>query len=146
MGVSIIEPVQADLKHRLPVEYLQRFDHVLVDAPCSGTGTLRRNPEIKWRLTASGIDEFVKNQKSILHNASDAVKKGGRLIYCTCSVLSCENEEVIRHFLTAHPDFSVIRPSTSFFEPLMDNRGFLRTYPHRHSMDGFFCALLKRRI
>ncbi len=146
MGVSIIEPVQADLKHRLPVEYSRRFDHVLVDAPCSGTGTLRRNPEIKWRLKASDLNEFTKNQKSILHNASDTVKKGGHLIYCTCSVLSCENEEVIGHFLKAHPDFSVIHPSTDFFEPLMDSRGFLRTYPHRHFMDGFFCSLLKRRI
>jgi len=146
MSVSIIEPMQADLKHRLPADFLQRFDHVLVDAPCSGTGTLRRNPEIKWRLSASGLNEFTKNQQAILHNASDAVKKGGHLIYCTCSVLSCENEEVIRHFLTAHPDFTVLNPSMPFSEILMDNRGFLRTYPHRHSMDGFFCALLKRRI
>ncbi|MDD4356334.1 MAG: 16S rRNA (cytosine(967)-C(5))-methyltransferase RsmB [Smithellaceae bacterium] len=146
MGVSIIEPVQADLKYRLPAEYLRKFDHVLVDAPCSGTGTLRRNPEIKWRLTASSLDEFAKSQTSILHNASDAVKKGGHLIYCTCSVLSLENEEVIRHFLTDHPDFTVLNPSTVFSEIPMDNRGFLRTYPHRHSMDGFFCALLKRRI
>ncbi len=146
MSVSIIEPMKADLKHRLPVEFLQRFDHVLVDAPCSGTGTLRRNPEIKWRLTASGLNEFTKSQQSILHNASDAVKKGGHLIYCTCSLLSCENEEVIRHFLTEHPDFTVLNPPMAFSEILMDNRGFLRTYPHRHSMDGFFCALLKRRI
>ncbi len=146
MSVSIIEPVQADLKHRLPSEFLQKFDHVLVDAPCSGTGTLRRNPEIKWRLTATGLNEFPKNQQSILHNASDAVKKGGHLIYCTCSVLSCENEEVIRHFLANHPDFTIFNPSTSFSETMLDNRGFLRTYPHRHSMDGFFCALLKRRI
>ena len=145
MGISIIEPMEIDLKYRLPDELYQRFDHVLVDAPCSGTGTLRRNPEIKWRLRASDLDEFTKNQKFILHHSSDAVKKGGHLIYCTCSVLSCENEEVIGHFLKAHPDFSVIHPLTGFFEPLMDSRGFLRTYPHRHSMDGFFCALLKRR-
>ncbi len=145
MGISIIEPMEIDLKYRLPDEFYQRFDHVLVDAPCSGTGTLRRNPEIKWRLRASDLDEFTKNQKFILHNASDTVKKGGHLIYSTCSVLSCENEEVIGHFLKSHPDFSVIHPLTGFFEPLMDSRGFLRTYPHRHSMDGFFCALLKRR-
>ncbi len=137
--------MEIDLKYRLPDEFYQRFDHVLVDAPCSGTGTLRRNPEIKWRLRASDLDEFTKNQKFILHHSSDAVKKGGHLIYSTCSVLSCENEEVIGHFLKSHPDFSVIHPLTGFFEPLMDSRGFLRTYPHRHSMDGFFCALLKRR-
>ena len=123
MGVSIIEPVQADLKHPYD-EFLQRFDHVLVDAPCSD-GTLRRNPEIKWRLAASGLKEFTNSQQSILLNASDTVKKGGHLIYCTCSVLSCENEEVIRHFLTAHPHFTVLNPSTAFSEILMDNRGYI---------------------
>lgn len=146
MSASIIEPVQMDLKHCLPDEFYQRFDRVLVDAPCSGTGTLRRNPEIKWRLRATELNELTKSQKSILHNASEAVKKGGHLIYSTCSVLSCENEKVIGHFLADHPNFAALNPSTDFWESLIDNQSFLRTYPHRHFMDGFFCALLKRRI
>jgi len=145
MGVSIIEPMQIDLKYRLPDEFNQRFHYVLVDAPCSGTGTLRRNPEIKWRLRDTELHELTKRQKSILHNAAEAVKKDGHLIYSTCSVLSCENEKVIGHFLTGHPNFTVLNPSTDSWESLIDNQVFLRTYPHRHSMDGFFCALLKRR-
>jgi 16S rRNA (cytosine967-C5)-methyltransferase len=145
MSASIIEPLQMDLKHRLPDAFYQRFDRVLVDAPCSGTGTLRRNPEIKWRLKDTELHELTKSQKSILHNAAEAVKKGGYLIYSTCSVLSCENEKVIGHFLAGHPNFTVLNPSTDFWESLIDNQGFLRTYPHRHFMDGFFCALLKRR-
>jgi 16S rRNA (cytosine967-C5)-methyltransferase len=146
MGVSIIDPLQADLIHPLPAGFADKFDHVLVDAPCSGTGTLRRNPEIKWRLTAADLNALSKTQQTILRNASDAVKKGGHLIYCTCSVLPHENDEVIRQFLMENPQFTVCTPAQAISDKLMDSRGFFRTYPHRHNTDGFFGAILRRRI
>jgi len=146
MGVDIIEPLQADLNQPLSAEFAEKFDQVLVDAPCSGTGTLRRNPEIKWRLTASELDMLSKTQKNILHHAASAVKKGGRLVYCTCSVLPQENEEVVRQFLTNHPHFNILTPPAAISGNLIDSRGFLKTYPHRHHTDGFFGAVLRHRI
>lgn len=146
MSVSIIESMNADLSHPLLSEFSKKFDHVLVDAPCSGTGTLRRNPEIKWRLTASDLNTLLKTQKIILSNASHAVKKGGYLMYCTCSILPAENDEIIRHFLADNPQFIVCTPSETIVSNLMDSHGFFRTYPHRHKMDGFFGAMLRRLI
>lgn len=146
LGISMIEPRQADLNRLLPAEFTEKFDHVLVDAPCSGTGTLRRNPEIKWRLMASDLKVLSKTQKAILHHAADAVKKGGHLIYCTCSILPQENDEVIRHFLTDHPHFTLVTPAAAISDKIMDNHGFLRTYPHQHHTDGFFGAILRHRI
>jgi len=146
ISVSIIESMHADLSHPLPSEFSEKFDHVLVDAPCSGTGTLRRNPEIKWRLTAPDLNALLKIQKIILRNASNAVKKGGYLTYCTCSILPVENDEVIRHFLADNSQFIVCTPAETILGNLMDSHGFFRTYPHRHNMDGFFGAMLRRRI
>lgn len=146
MGASTIETKTADLALPLPSEFTKKFDHVLVDAPCSGTGTLGRNPEIKWRLKATDIQMHSKAQRTILRHASDAVKKGGHLIYCTCSVLPAENDDVIRKFLTDNPEFTIDHPASTLVPTLRDSRGFFRTYPHRHSMDGFFGAILKRRI
>ena len=146
MGVSIIETMQADLIRPLYPSLAEKFDYVLVDAPCSGAGTLRRNPEIKWRLTAADLKFFSDTQKTILGNASRAVKKGGRLIYCACSALPVENDEVIRHFLAENPQFKVEPASADGFKSLTDNRGFFRTYPHRQNMDGFFGAILRHRI
>lgn len=146
MGGTIIETLTADLSRPLSAEFNEKFDHVLVDAPCSGIGTLRRNPEIKWRLAASDLNTLSKTQQTILRNASAAVKKGGCLIYCTCSVLPSENDEVIRLFLTDHPHFTASAPSDTLADNLMDSRGFFKTYPHRHNMDGFFGAVLRRRI
>lgn len=146
MGATIIEPISADLTHPLSSEFIDKFDHVLVDAPCSGTGTLRRNPEIKWRITASDIDASAKKQMTILQNAAKAVKKGGRLIYCTCSLLPAENDQIIRQFIAINPQFTVCQPSSVIDQSLTDSRGFFRTYPHRQNMDGFFGAVLRRRM
>jgi 16S rRNA (cytosine967-C5)-methyltransferase len=146
MGVSIIETIQADLNHPLSPEFLEKFDHVLVDAPCSGTGTLRRNPEIKWRLKSSDINTQTKAQKMILQNAAVAVKKGGCLIYCTCSMLPAENDDVVRQFLADCPQFTSEISLSVVPNSLTDSCGFFRTYPHRHSTDGFFGAILRHRI
>jgi len=146
LGVSIVETVEADLNGPLSAAWREKFDCVLVDAPCSGTGTLRRNPEIRWRLSASEPERLAEIQLAILHNAAAAVRKGGRLVYCTCSLLACENDGVIRRFLKDHPQFSVAPPSASVPEGLQDSRGFFRTYPHRHGLDGFFGSVLLGRI
>ena len=124
-----INPVLLDAAEQLPFRSCV-FDKVLVDAPCSGTGTLRRNPEIRWRLTAQDIGAFAAVQKQILSRAADAVKPGGRLVYSTCSVEREENEEVIEEFL-AQQNFDVLDT--------------VRTWPHRQRCDGFFIASFERK-
>jgi 16S rRNA (cytosine967-C5)-methyltransferase len=145
LGINNIETKQVDLGIMLPAELKEKFDQVLVDAPCSGTGTLRRNPEIKWRTQAIDLSGFAVNQKTILQNAAPAVKKGGRLIYCTCSLLPAENEDVIRQFLTNNPQFALGPIPEAIKKPLIDKNGFFRTYPHIHNTDGFFGAILQRQ-
>ena len=144
-GISIIETMQADLTCPLPALLTGQFDVVLVDAPCSGTGTLRRNPEIKWRLKSSDISAHAKLQKTILQNAATAVQKNGRLIYCTCSLLPSENDHVILGFLAGYPQFTVEPVSPPVLQTFVDRYGFFRTYPHRYPMDGFFGAVFRRR-
>ncbi|MCX5849512.1 MAG: 16S rRNA (cytosine(967)-C(5))-methyltransferase RsmB [Deltaproteobacteria bacterium] len=145
LGINIIETQPADLSIGLPDSLKEIFDYVLVDAPCSGLGTLRRNPEIKWRTTEKYLLNFATAQKIILQNASAAVKKGGRLIYCTCSLLPQENENIVDDFLKLNTNFSLCRPPVSINQQLVDHRGFYRTYPHKHNMDGFFGAILERQ-
>lgn len=119
-----IKPVILDAVEQLPFRP-GTFDKVLVDAPCSGTGTLRRNPEIRWRLSAADIGAFAQIQKEILRRAADAVKPGGRLVYSTCSVEREENEEVIQ-------EISLHRLSVT------------RTWPQRQGCDGFFIATFQK--
>jgi 16S rRNA (cytosine967-C5)-methyltransferase len=119
------------------------FARVLVDAPCTGTGTLRHNPEIRWRITHAGIAELAARQRRILAHAAQAVAPGGRLVYSTCSVEPEENEEVVASFLEAHPAFELIRPDVP--EQLLTNEGTAaRTWPQRDGTDGFFVAAFKR--
>jgi 16S rRNA (cytosine967-C5)-methyltransferase len=144
LGINNIKTQQVDLSIMLPIALKEKFDQVLVDAPCSGTGTLRRNPEIKWRTKALDLEGYAAIQKTILQNAAPAVKKGGRLIYCTCSLLPAENEDVIRHFLMNNPQFTLGPIPETIKKPLIDKSGFFRTYPHIHNTDGFFGAILQR--
>ncbi|MBN1474297.1 MAG: 16S rRNA (cytosine(967)-C(5))-methyltransferase RsmB [Syntrophaceae bacterium] len=144
MGITSIKTLTCDLSARLPEDLRDSFDHVLIDAPCSGTGTLSRNPEIKWRIKQKDINKLNSLQKSILANSSQAVKKGGRLIYCTCSLLIKENEHIVNEFLAQNKHFSLCEPPSSINQILIDNKHFYRTYPNVHNMDGFFAAVLKR--
>ena len=144
LGIKIIEATQADLTCGLPELWKEKFDHVLVDAPCSGLGTLRRNPEIKWHTTTDDFAGFTRTQSAILQNASFAVRQGGSLVYCTCSLSPQENENVVGNFLQQNPDFSICPPPSSIPPQLIDPHGFFRTSPHLHNMDGFFAAILKR--
>ena len=145
LGITIIETRHADLTNRLPELVKEKFDYVLVDAPCSGLGTLRRNPEIKWHTTAANLPGLTRTQNTVLQNASLAVRKGGHLIYCTCSLLPQENENVVINFLKLNPQFSACSPPESISQQLIDSNGYFRTFPHLHNMDGFFAAIFKRK-
>ncbi len=144
LGISNIETATADLSAALAVPYWDAFDLVAVDAPCSGVGTLARNPEIKWRLTHRDLCLLAETQGRILKNAAAAVKRHGHLLYCTCSILPGENDDVVRRFLNDHPHFQIVKPEATAVAELTDPRGFFRTYPQRHQMDGFFAAIMKR--
>jgi 16S rRNA (cytosine967-C5)-methyltransferase len=125
----------------------QSFDRVLVDAPCTGLGTLRSHPDGKWNKTQDDITRLSQIQKEILRNAAVHLRKGGILVYSTCTLTREENEEVVRDFSRAFEDFEMQRceaylPSTCL--DLVDAQGIFRTLPHRHGMDGFFAARFRR--
>jgi 16S rRNA (cytosine967-C5)-methyltransferase len=127
-----------------PVEGL--FDHVLVDAPCSGTGTLRRHPEIRWRLQAADLDRLAARQEKILAGAAGLLAPGGNLVYGVCSMEPEEGAGVVTAFLKAHPEFAAADPRPNLPEschPLVGEDRFVRTSPVL-GMDGFFGALLGR--
>ncbi|HEX8458494.1 MAG TPA: 16S rRNA (cytosine(967)-C(5))-methyltransferase RsmB [Pyrinomonadaceae bacterium] len=119
------------------------FARVLVDAPCTGTGTLRHNPEIRWRITPADIDELAARQRRILAHAARVVAHGGRLVYSTCSVEPEENEAVVASFLETHGEFELIRPEVP--ERFLTRDGAARTWPQRDDTDGFFIAAFEKK-
>jgi 16S rRNA (cytosine967-C5)-methyltransferase len=121
------------------------FDRVLVDAPCSGTGTWRRNPDARWRPLGEGLENLIPLQAGILASAARLVKPGGRLVYATCSLLPEENEAQVAAFLAAHPDFHVL-PLRDIAPQLKESAhpDYLSLTPARHGTDGFFAAVLQR--
>ncbi|ACT49473.1 RsmB/NOP family class I SAM-dependent RNA methyltransferase [Methylovorus glucosotrophus] len=123
-----------------------KFNRVLVDAPCSGLGTLRRNPDLKWRQTPQDVLELKGKQTSILARAAKLVKAGGRLIYATCSLLSDENEAIADAFLAAHPDFKLIPANEVLAQQQIpvDTGEYLKLLPHLHQTDGFFAAVFEK--
>ncbi|HEV3468299.1 MAG TPA: 16S rRNA (cytosine(967)-C(5))-methyltransferase RsmB [Pyrinomonadaceae bacterium] len=120
------------------------FDRVLVDAPCTGTGTLRHNPEIRWRAAPADIAELSALQRRILGEAARVLRPGGRLVYSTCSVEREENEEVVADFLRAREDFRQVAASPAPSSLLLPS-GAARTWPHRDDVDGFFVAALEKK-
>ncbi|NPV05868.1 MAG: 16S rRNA (cytosine(967)-C(5))-methyltransferase RsmB [Syntrophaceae bacterium] len=144
-GISIVRTALADATDPAGTAALGSFDRVLVDAPCSGLGTLRRNPEIRWHLTEQRLAGFASLQGRILANAAACVRPGGVLLYSTCSVMAEENDGVVTAFLQTHRDFSPVRPAADFPAGAVDETGAFRTFPHRQGTDGFFGALLIRR-
>lgn len=140
-GVSAFQVAQYDAIMSLPFAE-KTFDSILVDAPCSGTGTIGSNPEIRYFLRPEDIDELSRKQLSILMNASKLVKSGGRLYYSTCSMEREENEDVIVAFLAESKDFHSVQidVESRFITP----DGFLRTFPDRDGTDGFFFAAFER--
>jgi 16S rRNA (cytosine967-C5)-methyltransferase len=123
-----------------------KIDRVLVDAPCSGFGTLRRNPDLKWRQGPRAIEELAAKQARILEAAAPLVKAGGRLVYATCSLLREENEAIVDAFAAAHPEFEALSCGELLAAQRIAMEGErLRLWPHRHSTDGFFAAAFARR-
>jgi 16S rRNA (cytosine967-C5)-methyltransferase len=142
VGTNLISAIALDATNTLPFAD-GSFDRVLVDAPCTGTGTLRRNPEIRWRITTQDIADLSERQQRILLNASKMVRAGGRLVYSTCSVEREENEEVVASFLRQNGAFEPFTPPV--IAPFRTASGGARTWPHREGADGFFISVLGRR-
>ena len=150
-GLSNVHPVRIESENDIKIKRLAgKLDRVLVDAPCSGLGTLRRNPDLKWRQTPESVAELNAKQASILNAAAGLVKKGGRLVYATCSLLEAENEAIVSAFLTTHPDFvslsaiDVLRKQGIEIDATDSADDRLRLSPYRHGTDGFFAAVLER--
>jgi len=148
-GLSNVFPQRIANENDPKVKRLRgKIDRVLVDAPCTGLGTLRRNPDLKSRQTEQALAELTAKQASILAAAGTLVKPGGRLVYATCSLLAEENEDIVQGFLAAHPDFALV-PARDILKragielPRTDE--YLRLYPHVHDTDGFFGAVMERK-
>ena len=121
------------------------FDAVLADVPCSGIGTLRRNPEIKWRFQPERFPSMQRRQLAILKSVAGSVRTGGILLYSTCSTEPEENEDVVEAFLASTPGFRPCRPDhPPGIERWLDSEGFLKTFPSERGWDGFFSALMLR--
>lgn len=147
-GVGIIVTGTQGKFH--PGDLLGKADRVLVDAPCSGVGTIRRNPSLKWSVTPESVDAYAAQQRDILETNASYVKRGGRLVYATCSLLSRENENVVGHFLETHTDFVPLIPHATLTRLGLSTTAVQSTsgvtlLPHRHGTDGFFVAVLQRK-
>jgi 16S rRNA (cytosine967-C5)-methyltransferase len=152
-GLSNVHPAQIAHERDDRVKRLAgKIDRVLVDAPCSGLGTLRRNPDLKWRQSPQALAELQAKQKAILASAARLLKPGGRLVYATCSLLAAENEAVAEDFTVTEKDRFAPLPVAELLQAahvseaqsLVAGR-FLRLWPHRHHTDGFFAAVWQRR-
>jgi len=145
-AISLVAP--PDMEALAAIERLikKKIDRVLVDAPCSGFGTLRRNPDLKWRHAATAVTELGEKQGRILAAAARLVKPGGRLVYATCSILGQENEDVVDRFLRENPGFSALSCSALLAAQriALDTGAQLRLWPHLHDTDGFFAAAFAR--
>ncbi|SFC38888.1 RsmB/NOP family class I SAM-dependent RNA methyltransferase [Collimonas sp. OK412] len=147
-GLSNIHPVLIAHENDGKVKRLAgKIDRVLVDAPCSGLGTLRRNPDVKWRQTPEAIVEMNAKQIAILSSAARLVKSGGRLVYGTCSLLDEENDAIAAQFLASHEDFSLVPMKDVLAEQKIELEmgDYLKLLPHQHQTDGFFAAVFVRK-
>ena len=146
-GASHIRVVQVPSEGALP--FTTSFDRVLVDAPCSGLGTLRRDPDIRWKRDEAGLGRFARAQTALLERAAAVVRPGGRLVYATCSSEPEENEAVVSAFLASHPEFTLIdlrSEGSVHLQPLLDTRGILMTLPFAHGLEAFFAAAMVRSV
>jgi 16S rRNA (cytosine967-C5)-methyltransferase len=152
-GLSNVHPVQLTHERDERIKRMAgKIDRVLIDAPCSGLGTLRRNPDLKWRQSPKAIQELKLKQQSILDSAARLLKSGGRLVYATCSLLRAENEDVATAFELTQADAFAALPVGELLAQAqvpraeeIDDGGRLRLWPHRHGTDGFFAAVWQRR-
>lgn len=147
-GLSNVHPVLIAHERDAKIKRLAgKIDRVLVDAPCSGLGTLRRNPDVKWRQLPTAIAELNVKQAAILDSAARLVKAGGRLVYATCSILREENEAIAEQFLATHADFELIpmRDVLSEQKINLEMSDYLKLSPELHETDGFFAAAFQRK-
>lgn len=147
-GLSNVHPVLIAHENDAKVKRLAgKSDRVLVDAPCSGLGTLRRNPDMKWRQTLDSVAELNAKQIAILSSAARLVKARGRLVYGTCSLLDEENEHIVEKFLAAHADYELVPMQQVLDEQKISLTmpKFLKLSPHEHNTDGFFAAVFQRK-
>ena len=144
LGIKIIKAIKADAAISLPIPKEMKFDRVLADAPCSGFGTLRKNPDLKWKKGIDDIRRLAELQTTILRNLSSYVKIAGVLVYSTCTVFGEENENVIGRFLDEHPEFHLGQVSKILPEKchIFVRNGYFKTFPPKDEMDGFFVARL----
>ncbi|MGL6111926.1 MAG: RsmB/NOP family class I SAM-dependent RNA methyltransferase [Rubrivivax sp.] len=152
-GLSNVHPVQLAHERDERIKRMAgKIDRVLIDAPCSGLGTLRRNPDLKWRQSPKAIQELKLKQQAILDSAARLLKPGGRLVYATCSLLRAENEDIAQAFELAHGEAFAAMPAGELLAQAqvaraaeLDEQGRLRLWPHRQGTDGFFAAVWQRR-
>lgn len=145
-GLSNIHPVRIDNENDLRVKRLAgKIDRVLIDVPCSGLGTLRRNPDLKWRQSPESIEELKIKQRAILNAASKLLKPGGRIVYATCSLLPEENEEIVESFLANHTQFIALNCGELLAQQKipLNTGNYLQLSPANHHTDGFFAAALE---
>ncbi len=147
-GLSNVQPQLIAHENDSKVKRLAgKIDRVLVDAPCSGLGTLRRNPDLKFRQSAQSVAELNGKQTAILASAARLLKQGGRLVYATCSLLHEENQAIVQAFLAAHPDFELLPANKVLHQQHIELAmgDYLQLTPQLHNTDGFFAAVLERR-
>jgi 16S rRNA (cytosine967-C5)-methyltransferase len=147
LGISIVQTHSADLSLNRQSVDIGVFDRILLDAPCSGLGVMRRNPDIKWVLSKKNLKYYNKRQTKLLENLAPLVKPSGLIVYAVCSMEPEENEMVIQGFTRKHPEFKIVpRPfgENRAAEDLTDSNGYFKSLPHRDDMDGFFAVALKR--
>jgi 16S rRNA (cytosine967-C5)-methyltransferase len=156
-GLSNVHPAAIAHERDERVKRLAgKIDRVLVDAPCTGLGTLRRNPDLKWRQTLQTVEEMAVKQTAILQSAARLLKSGGRLVYATCSVLPQENEAIAEAFSLANPEFTPmsvgevltglkVADAATLCSGGEDGQLYLRLWPHKHQTDGFFAAVWQRK-
>jgi len=145
------EIFQGDVVEELEKLNPKPFDRILIDAPCTGTGVIRKHPDIKWARTEEDLIKVPEKQLRLLEGVSPFLKKGGIMVYATCSLEPEENEEVVKKFLDNHPEFIIENPETILRKTcgenvlkLIENQKYLKTYPHKHNLDGFFAVRLKK--
>ena len=146
-GLSNVHPARIEHERDTKIKRLAgKVDRVLVDAPCSGLGTLRRNPDLKWRQSEASVAELTLKQAAILDAAAKMVRPGGRVVYATCNLLTAENDAIVEAFLARHPDFTLTPAAAVLAKQGIALEGdFLRLLPHRHNTDGFFAAILDKK-
>jgi len=142
LGIRIVKTIKGDAARSLSAPQRLEFDRILADVPCSGFGTLRRNPDLKWRRKEEDIGRLSVLQSSILENLAGYVKEGGILVYSTCTVFHEENEDVVKKFLDEHPEFRLDPIDEVLPEEchIFIENGYFKTFPPRDEMDGFFAA------